>query len=340
MEGFENVADSGSTISANNIGNMLGSNITVSTTNGRLGGLGAMTIATSILLMHAPLSEIIIGCAVNIPNIALSGTDYYIFYLVGDGVSTGHLTLTVSASGALQVRRGSGGTGTIISSSASNIVANGAWGYVELRATIADSGGKAIVRWNGVELINFTGDTKNGGTGTTIDSTYIRGGDTYKYDDIYVIDPTTGSAPYNDFLGDVKVQSIFPNGNGTFSQGTGSDADSVDNYALLDEARAASTTDYVDLSTGEKDTYTYQDVTLPATSTIYAVQTVTHVQKTDTGSITTADVARLGANESVGAASVPGTSAEIKRTVWTAKPGGGAWSVADVNNTEFGVIAS
>lgn len=339
MEGFENVVDSGNNATPLQLGNWSGSSVAVNTANGRLGGLGVIPIGSTISPLIPPLTEIIIGCAVKIPDISVNGASNYIFYLVGDGTSTGHLSVTTTAGGALQIRRGNG-TATVIATSPTGLIQSGVWGYVEFRATIADAGGKAIVRWNGVEAINFTGDTKNGGTNTTIDMTYFGGGNIHCYDDIYIIDPTTGSAPYNDFLGDVRIQSIFPNGNGSFSQGTGSDADSVDNYALIDEARAASTTDYVDLSTGEKDTYSYQDTTLPATSTIYAVQAVTHAQKTDTGFITTADVARLGANESVGTASVPGTSAEIKRTIWTSKPGGGAWTVTDVNNAEFGVTAS
>ena len=65
----------------------------------------------------------------------------------------------------------------------------------------------------------------------------------YDYDDLYICDGTTvPGEPVNDFLGDVRVDTLYPNGNGNSSQWVGQDANSTDNYLNVDDTLLPTTT--------------------------------------------------------------------------------------------------
>jgi hypothetical protein len=155
------------------------------------------------------------------------------------------------------------------------------------------------------------------------------------FDDLYVCDGT-GSAPANDFLGDCRVEAIFPSGNGNSSVLVGSDGNSTDNYLLVDEA-APNTTDYVESSTvTDKDTYAYGNLAA-TTGTVFGVQPVPFAAKTDAGTRSIVSVARVSATEVDSAAKTLSTTYTYYPDVREAKPGGGAWAIGDVNGAEFGV---
>ena len=101
--------------------------------------------------------------------------------------------------------------------------------------------------------------TMNGivlGTRVNFDNTQTQ----MRFDDVYLVDT---SAPNGDFLGDVRVAYLAPNGNGASSQFVGSDLNSVDNYLLVDEVPANDDTDYVQSDVlNNIDTYALAD--LPA----------------------------------------------------------------------------
>jgi hypothetical protein len=141
----------------------------------------------------------------------------------------------------------------------------------------------------------------------------------------------------NDFLGDVRVYGLWPDGNGANSGLVGSDTDSVNNYLLIDDAAAGApdTGDYVRSSTpGTKDTYTYTDV--PAGTTVKGVQVDSYVWKTDTGAISGRVVAYDGANTLVGSDVVLSTSYQGVSSVLELAPDGAAWTGTKVNSTQFG----
>ena len=158
-----------------------------------------------------------------------------------------------------------------------------------------------------------------------------------KVDDLYVCNGAGTSN--NDFLGDVAVYNLLPNGNGFYSQFVGSDADSTDNYLLVDEAGNPVTTDYAGSPTdGNKDTYTFQD--LPVSSgTVLGTQVGMYAAKSDTLAKSIRSVARLSGVDATGTDHTLQTSYDIHDDIYETKPGGGAWTIADVNNTEFGAEA-
>ena len=143
------------------------------------------------------------------------------------------------------------------------LVANGSitlqpntWYLFEIRYLEADSTGRIQVKIDGVMDIDYgPADTKPS-TLTTVDNLYLGGpvGPAY-YDDIAIND-TNGSVD-NSWCGDGHVLAYVPNGNGDVSQLTGSDNNSTDNYALVDEIPTGSSPDdYVqDTSVDQYDLY-------------------------------------------------------------------------------------
>jgi hypothetical protein len=197
--------------------------------------------------------------------------------------TTLHCDLRLTAGGFLQITR----NGTVLGTGTSALSA-GVYYYIEFKVTISDTVGVAGCRINGVSELALTSqDTRNGANATAdtfriLGVTGIDAGTTINTDDFYACDGTGGGSD-NDYLGDVRVEAIFPSGNGNSSQFLGSDSNSTDNYLLVDEATPNDDTDYVESSTvGDKDTYAYGNLT--ATSgTVYGVIPMPYARKTDAG---------------------------------------------------------
>jgi len=258
--------------------------------------------------------------------------------IFSDAAVTCHLVLQRSAAGFLELRRGTT-TGTILATG-TTAISDDVWHYIEIRATVADSGGICQVHLDGnaTPEIDFTGDTRNAGTSVNIDAVRqsVRNASTVFLTDVYILN-TTGAAPLNTWLGDVAVRTLSPSGNGTTSQFVGSDADSTDNYALVDEL-PVSTSDWVGSATvGHKDTYAIAD--LPAgVQTVYGLAWNANVAKTDAGDISAAPVIRSGATDYVGSTFAPSTSYVTRQVIYATDPAtSAAWTPAGVNAIEAGV---
>lgn len=256
----------------------------------------------------------------------------------------------LDSNGALQGEL-RGGTGNIIYytrngttlATGSTSLSVSTWYYIQWKLTIDNTSGLSEVLIDGNTEISFTGDTQATAL-NTIKQLNIEGeydpfndrGSTFSEDDIYVLD-TTGSAPTNDYLGDVRVEALFPNGNGNSSQFIGSDANSTDNYLLVDETAPNGDTDYVESATvSEKDTYAYTNLT-PTAGTVYGIQLLPYARKTDAGTRKIASIARLSGTEVNSADGTLSTGYKYFPDIRETKPGGGTWSISDVNSAEFGV---
>jgi hypothetical protein len=264
-------------------------------------------------------------------KIGAAATANFIFRVMDGAVV--HVELRWDSAGHLFVTRG----GTTLATG-TTVLTPGVFYFVELKATISDTVGVAVVRIDGAVEINFSGDTRNAGNATAdrFDVGTISGSNVQlDVDDFYACDGT-GSAPTNDFLGDVRVEALLPNGNGTTSNLVGSDGNSVDNYLLVDDATPA-VADYVESSTvGDKDTYAFTNPT-PSSGTVYGVQVLPYAAKTDAGVRSIVSVARLAGTEVDSSAKTLSATAQYLPDVREAKPGGGSWSVSDVGSAEFGV---
>jgi len=158
------------------------------------------------------------------------------------------------------------------------------WNCLEIYLSIADSGGRFVVKNNGVTIIDYTGDTKESSYSNVgllrVGKGVASGGfdnPEHYFDDIAVND-TTGSVN-NSWIGQGGIRPLLVNADGDhtgLTPSTGSD-----NYALVDEV-PASDTDYVSGSTKDVyDLYTVDTSGMPASYTVSAVKWIARARVTE-----------------------------------------------------------
>jgi hypothetical protein len=233
------------------------------------------------------------------------------------------------------------GNGTLLGTTAAGILPSytAAHNYIEVKVLFHNSAGTVEIRINGspTAALSLTGkDTTNTANAyitqvQLINSAPAASQESY-YDDFYICD-TTGSEA-NNFLGDVRIEYLAPSGAGTTTNLTPT---AGSNYQCVDDNPANDDTDYVSSSTpGDKDTYAMGNLS-STLGTVVAVAVVTTDRKDDAGTRTHSHRVRLSGTESVSSAFSPTTSYLIHQSFFHTKPGGGAWSIADVNSVEAGV---
>jgi hypothetical protein len=265
----------------------------------------------------------------------INGGQYIQFF--GDSGATAHISVVHNTTTRLmEIRRGAS-NGTLLATGTQQVF-DATWNYFEVSCTISDTVGEVHVRLNGstTDEVSYTGDTKNGGTATTIDTVRWEIGSASRIADVYILNDT-GAAPNNNFLGDVVVRTLSPSGNGTYSQLVGSDSDSINNYLLVDE-HPFSSTDYVGSpTTGQKDSYAISD--LPAgVTTVYGVQVSGQMFKSDATVAQSRLFIRSGGTDYGGSTRTLITSPVNYYEYYSTNPATGlAWTPSDVNNLESGM---
>lgn len=299
---------------------------TISSTLGRRSG-GALVGNTSSTTSEVKkaitaISTVIVGVAYK-PN---SSADVIRLY---EG-ATQHITLYFS-SGTFKLYRGTN-TGTLLATGTTSVTL-GTWVYLELKVTINDTTGAYEFRLNGVSEFSATNvDTRNGGTSDVVDTVSLGGYNGY-FDDLYICS-TSGSAN-NDFLGDCRIDTIMPTGDGNYSQFTPSTGTA--HWSLVDE-KPTNTTDYVsDATSGDRDSYTFPDLSGLSSQTVYGVQINAYSQKSDAGARSLGTMARLSGTDSDGASVALPTSWSFISQIYETDPASAAWTESNVNAAEFGV---
>lgn len=272
------------------------------------------------------------------------GSSYTACNMMGfysDAVVTQHLAFGINNNNAITVYRGP--CSTLLGTTANNVLTPNVYAYVEILATLSDTVGVVTIRVDGVTVLNLTGiDTKNGGTNTLFETVSFNAtsgppSTDFSIDDFYLLNGA-GSVN-NTFRGDCSVLTRYPDGNGNYSQGTNSGGTSVNNYTYVDEP-TPNTTDYVSFpTTGNKDTYTVQDV--PA-GTIYGVQQAMYAAKSDAGSRSMRNIQRIAGVDYTGvdqALGVTPTYAAKLDMIQVSPATGILWTAAEVNGAEFGTEA-
>jgi len=266
------------------------------------------------------------------------------FLALIDGSSV-HLQLYFTSTNALEVRRNT----TVIATSAAGTINTAApsWVYVELKYVIDDTDGGVWIRVNGVDVLRVgayavsptTLDTRDGGAAQVsiirIRSTSAVILSRASFDDVYICD-LTGSAPYNDFLGDVRVLEMLPDAAGDSAQFT---PDSGNNWARVNETPGHnSDTSYVESDTGgHEDLYSTANPSSSAT-TVYAAKVVTVARKTAAGDRALELSLKSGSTtDRVSIGNLTDSYAEYTST-YLLNPDGtpGAWTIAALNGVQIG----
>jgi hypothetical protein len=300
-----------------------GGNIGAFGRNGTNGYRGSSAFTKNIPAMQ----EAIVGFAFREAGIP-AGNHALVEFMDGGTVQ---LTVTVEATtGYIAVRRG-GFSGTLLQSTSSGISAN-VWYYLEFKANIHPTAGTWEVRLNGSTILSGTGNTRNSSNSQLNVVRWAFGSGNRDYDDIYIL--STAGTVNNDFLGDVKVSVLSPNGAGNYSGWTPS---AGSNYQCVDEIPPNDDTDYVSTATaGTKDSYTFSD--LSGSPTVYGVQLTLRHRKDDAGTRTVRPLVRVGGTDYFGSNQSVSDSYASRLQVWETNPGtGNLWAASELNSAEFGV---
>lgn len=312
------------------------SNASVVSGGGRRGG-GALTLTLSTgsitKILPSAISTVIVGFAFN-ANSGTSGSSDLIRF--GDGATVHAGLLIDDVNMRIGCFRSGGG---VFAYSANNSVPASGYIYVECKVTISDTVGTFEVRIDGATVINLTGlDTRNGGN-PTLDRIILRAGmyNGGRFCDIYACD--TAGSTNNTFLGDVRIDTLFPNADGNYSQFTPSSGS--DHYALVDES-TPNTSDYNDGSTvGHRDSYAMQNLSALASQTVYGVQALAAISKDDAGAKSAAVMVRSGSTNSDGTSTALSTSQTYLAKIYETDPNTAtAWTETTVNSMEAGSVVT
>lgn len=234
------------------------------------------------------ITSIVVGIAVDLVRL-----DATIFTFVGTAGLFG--TLKVNASGFVVYNNGSA---DVAISSGHAAFAPGEYRYIEAQIVFSDVAGAVTIQVDGTVVADVSGaDTVFGTMGAqTLASVQVNGFDPgHSYDDFYICD-TTGPAPWNDFLGPVRVQTFMPSADSAvqFTRSAG-----TTNASCVDEIGANDDGDYVESSTaGQKD---YYQTAANVSGTVFGVQATLRAKKTDTGARSIIPRLKSGAAEAASA---------------------------------------
>jgi len=196
------------------------------------------------------------------------------------------------------------------------------WNFLECRITPDNTTG-IFEFWMNGETTPLISET-NVDTRATVDTGGIisitLGGNSsstaWRYDDLYVCD-TTGGAPWNTRLGDIRITPNVPNTDAGANDGTRSAGST--NYENVDEVRNSGT-DYVDLTdtAGQAEWYG-TDAAFTSSDTILGVQS-RGIIEVDTGSDLGKFGIRQSSTESFGADQTIPAAADDLSSIFTLDP--------------------
>lgn len=173
-----------------------------------------------------------------------------------------HVVLCANTDGSITVYRtrfGGFDKTFPLGTTAVGVLSLGAWNYIEVKTILSDTAGEVTIRVNNSIRLSLVGintidNIYNDPTVAVLHGIYFGESGSCGaaiFDDVYA-----SYGPDADFLGDIVVETLYPNGNGTYGEWRGNDGNSVDNYLLVDEAGPPNSSDFVRSSVpGQRDTY-------------------------------------------------------------------------------------
>lgn len=273
----------------------------------------------------------IAGCRVVLRFAPITATND--FYIEFQDVGSPQIGVYINADGTLSVKRGAS---TVLGTTASAL-SIGVWHYIEFKATINDTTGSYEVRVDGntTPWLSGTGANTRATANNSANSIHyiVPGGYRTYLCDFYICD-TTGSRN-NNFLGDVKVEAVFPDATGTYSQWASFPSGA--NYTCVDEVTPNGDTDFVATSgAGLIDTYNFTTLTTTSGS-ILGVQTLYYMKRDDAGARVVAPIIRIGSTNYSGTQINPTESYMYHTRIQETNPAtSSAWIISDINDAEFG----
>ena len=253
------------------------------------------------------------------------------------GQASNHFLLLELEAGDIMLYRSS-----VLLGTASTTILADTWYYIELKGEVSSSSTiECILRVDGVTEITVPTGTYTSVSST--DATHVRfhhssfSAIQIFIDDFYACD-FSGSVN-DDFLGICAVETILPNGNGYSSDFVGSDADSTDNYLLVDDPTTPDEdSTYVESPTvTEIDAYTFEDL-VGDIGTIHGVEINTIAMKDDANTRTIKQITRpVSTNYEGSEHTLAENYTRYADTLDVNPADSNAWEEADINGSEFGI---
>jgi hypothetical protein len=257
--------------------------------------------------------------------------------------STTQFWLKLNEDGTISPMRGAG-TGSSVSLGVTTPLQQGVYTHIEVFVTLHATAGIVKIRFNGDEVLNipvantrFNADLWNEIRLGSVAP--ISGAVEWDYDDLYVLDGY-GGAPWNNFLGDCRVDASYPTAEGAKSDWIPLPPNT--NNALMVDDPGVSDGDGTYVSStvpGSVDTYIVPDAPVPG-AVIYGVQLNLLLRKEDAGNCPLRGVVRhVGLDYPTPAIVNPGTSYAYRTIPIPTNPGTGVqWTEAGFNAAEFGIM--
>jgi len=338
FDGFESYTNSADMLAMSNI--LTASLYGVSASYGRRSSVGVYLHNAEPLSINIPEqpSTIVVGFAFYIngttpPSYSAAGPLVAFMDQYAGGVN--HLKFFVKPDRNIEVRNGA----NAILATSSGILAEGlTWCYIEIKAVISDTVGQITINMNGTEVLSTTSDLDTlNGSNAYVGVVQLRNVVNFAtwYDDLYILD-NTGDAPHNDFLGDIRVDVVRPDGAGTHTDFTPS---AGANYQNVDETYPDDNSTYNDGDTvGYQDSYNMGALPAPSGTTIYGFKSQITVRKTDAGARKCKLLTIAGTTEDLGSEISLSDTFTTHTKVFEHNPDDSAdWEDADINAVQVGV---
>jgi hypothetical protein len=335
IDGFDHQNDSTDLASGDD---WSAANVSISASYARFAGKGVQLGSGTALgkTLTAPLASGVIGFALN--QNATNG-DHDLTVSILDSASG----LQFQAIFGYAARGDFGifdGNGTLLGSLPGGSLGVGVWYYVELVFTIGNPG-SFVLLVNSLSRLTLTVNTQTTGNADWQTANLTPTLSTIWLDDFYILDPSTGIAPWNAPLSDnvgVYVDTLFPAANVTpidFAPSPGSNA----NWQNVSETAMDGDTTYnFSALIGDQDMYAVGPMTATPNE-IYAVA-IRAAARLDTGTLNLRNVVSSSGTVENGATVALGSSYAYQTDILETDPNTtGIWTEAAVNALLIGYQA-
>lgn len=243
-------------------------------------------------------------------------------------------TIKITSGGVLTFYRGTE-LGTSLGNYTITPYSTSLYYRLDVKVLWNNSTGTVLVKVNGVEALNLTSQNTNDSLANPNNLWFTQSVSTgVNYLDDMLIMDTTGSAPFNDFLSDYSIDTRVPSAD--VLQGWGRSTGST-NYTLIDDL-PATTTGYVQAAATNTDRY---ECRLPLNGLSTHEPPLAVQASAVAVSIVPGSSIKVGMelNASIVEAThvQSGTQVAVGKLSET-KPGGGAWTAKDLDNTRFNLV--
>lgn len=213
------------------------------------------------------------------------------------------------------------------------IITTETWHYYELKITAA---GHVSLNINGgPEIADTAGyNVSDGFDRLKLDSNALFPVDARatEFDDVYV---ATIDSDTPDFLGDVYVQTLYPNGEGDYLEWT-PDVGTV-HYTRVNEHQPDGDASVVKSNTpNARDIYNFEDLP-PLTPVVYAAQLNLVVRKNNVATREIKPMIRQDGTDYLGPSDFLPSSYDVHQWLLSNDPTGADWDVGHINNDQYGI---